>query len=565
MKKSLMFVAVAAAGMLASCSSDSLTAGSDPEIKTPVQDELVPIEIGVATNQIKASTRGTGTAGGTDVDGDENIWRGERINVMMYQITDELPTFNPTLGGANGTTELYNNISMVTPLKDENKSSGIAKEPKNPAQIGGHDPQYQYTVKYYPPTGRSDFWGYYLGGYGYTAPPAAPAAGDAAGNGDLKMYTDAATLTAETDDPASATCVATAFEITGTHDLLVGQAPTNDPTAYSAKAARAGVQPNIAFKHLLSRLKFKVKPGLSNGDGIKVTAIKVRSLTTGKMIVAYKYKDGEGDVAEPTRIVWDPAQTDLNYKALPQLELKQRNAGTGAMEDLDEVELEWADATLDVYTPVAAGETLNAGTTYYTFDGVDTYTPYEATGEEGPVAADTYFELTPASPAHGELKSVGEALIVAPQAKYEIEVDYEMDVKTAREWYNVIPAVYTQVPAGTALTEGNTYYTSNTGAGEFVAGAAAIADASTYELTTPAVLGNDEGELVGDDTTYYGKLITDLVRTATTGDPATPKDFAAGDSYLITITLYGPEEIKITTTLDAWDTSDQDIEIGQDE
>ena len=470
-----MFVAVAAAGMLASCSSDSLTAGSDPEIKTPVQDELVPIEIGVATNQIKASTRGTGTAGGTDVAGDENIWRGERINVMMYQITDELPTFNPTLGGANGSTPLYNNISMVTPLKEENISSGIAKEPANPAEIGGNNPQYTYTVKYYPPTGQSDFWGFYLGGFG----------GDAAGDGTIQMYPDA-TLATPTGTEADAKCVATNFIIDGTHDLLVGKAlseselttttspASTDPGAdaiYSAKAARQGIQPNIVFKHLLSRLQFKVKPGLSNGDGIKVTAIKVRSLTTGQMIVAYKYKDAGGNVDEPERIVWDPAQTALNYNdvALPQLALKQRNAGTGAMEDLDEVELDWT------------------------------------------------------------------------------------------------PAVYTAVANGTTLTLGVHYYTSNTGAGEFVSDGTEIADGTNFfELTTPAVIDLHEGDLTGGTTEYNDKLVTDLVRTTTDPQTSEALAFAAGESYLVTITLYGPEEIKITTTLTAWDPSDNDIQIGQD-
>jgi len=514
MKKYFLFAAVA--GMLASCSSESLTAGSDSKIEQPTQDDRVAIEIGVATTQQKGMTRGTGTTGGTGVAGDENIWRGERINVMMYQITNDLPTFNPTLGGANGTTALYNNTSMVTPLKEENIASGIAKEPSNAAQIGGHSPQYTYVVKYYPSTGQSDFWGYYLGGYGYTPAPAAPAAGDAAGDGTLTMYTDVDLADEHvTTDETGAVCVATGFVINGTHDLLVGQAPTGLPNAYSAKAARAGVQPDITFKHLLSRLKFQVKPGLASGNGIKVTALKVRSKKTGKMIVAYKYKNAEGPVAEPTRIVWtDEASTA--YDALPQLELKQRNAGTGAMEDLSPVTLTWNAGSPAVYTAVAAGSDLTDGNTYYTDNtgGGE----FVSDGSQTNVAADTYFELTtPAVPATGaKTTPVGEALIVAPQAKYQIEVDYEMDVQTAREWYQ--------------------------GSSDF-----------------------NEGNLVGPTTTYKAKLITDLVRTTTSGDPAAPVAFAEGESYLVTITLYGPEEIKITTTLDNWDTSDQDIKIGQDD
>ena len=82
MKKSFMFVAVAAAGMLASCSSDSLTAGPDPKIE-PTQEERVPIEIGVASVQTKASTRGSGAVG--DLDGDaNNVWKGQKINAFMF-------------------------------------------------------------------------------------------------------------------------------------------------------------------------------------------------------------------------------------------------------------------------------------------------------------------------------------------------------------------------------------------------------------------------------------------------------------------------------------------------
>ena len=81
MKKSFMFVAVAAAGMLASCSSDSLTAGPDPKIE-PTQEDLVPIEISVATPVARAATRGTGTVGGVGTG--DNKWYGQRINAFMF-------------------------------------------------------------------------------------------------------------------------------------------------------------------------------------------------------------------------------------------------------------------------------------------------------------------------------------------------------------------------------------------------------------------------------------------------------------------------------------------------
>jgi len=57
-------------------------------------------------------------------------------------------------------------------------------------------------------------------------------------------------------------------------------------------------------------------------------------------------------------------------------------------------------------------------------------------------------------------------------------------------------------------------------------------------------------------------LKADLVRTGTGGDHG--NTFTAGESYMINITLYGPEEIEITATLTPWTQSDDDINIGQD-
>jgi len=51
---------------------------------------------------------------------------------------------------------------------------------------------------------------------------------------------------------------------------------------------------------------------------------------------------------------------------------------------------------------------------------------------------------------------------------------------------DAVTAVYTQVTSGISLTKGKKYYTSSAGEGEFTAGENAIADESTYELTTPA-------------------------------------------------------------------------------
>ena len=72
----------------------------------------------------------------------------------------------------------------------------------------------------------------------------------------------------------------------------------------------------------------------------------------------------------------------------------------------------------------------------------------------------------------------GNAAKFTPAASTTYAVEYKVS--------DAVNAVYTQVTSGTTLTQGNKYYTSSTGEGEFTAGESATADGSTYELTTPA-------------------------------------------------------------------------------
>lgn len=62
---------------------------------------------------------------------------------------------------------------------------------------------------------------------------------------------------------------------------------------------------------------------------------------------------------------------------------------------------------------------------------------------------------------------------------------------------NAVDAVYTAVTNGTTLTNGGTYYTSNTGDGEFVATGSEMADGANYfSLTTPAVPAVDAYKVI---------------------------------------------------------------------
>jgi hypothetical protein len=243
MKKSFMFVAVAAAGMLASCSSDSLTAGPDPKIE-PTQEERVPIQLAVSSPSVRATTRGTGTVGG--VGNGENKWYGQTINAFMFE-KGILTLAKESEAGP----ELYNDAAMFTP--------GIAGNIPSPTPTDkGEAMLTDGTIKYYPPSGNFDFFGYHV---------------DDAKNGDLDTSADPWTVP---------------FGIDGSQDLMstkaaplawveltdAQKAKFDDQAAYeafadfySAKAARKEIQPVLKFDHLLSRLAFVIVPGNDNAGG----------------------------------------------------------------------------------------------------------------------------------------------------------------------------------------------------------------------------------------------------------------------------------------------------------
>ena len=307
------------------------------------------------------------------------------------------------------------------------------------------------------------------------------------------------------------------FAIDGTHDLMVAKAPTTanitgiDPTiftaealttnqeaeitadatlaarakanSYSATAARQGLQPDLVFKHVLSRLQFKVVAGNQKAAdcGVTVTAIKVRSKKTGQLIVAYDYS--KGAYVEADRIIWDAVKAEEAFdvvpaiaigdevtdnKYFPALALKERTSA--------------ADRTMKALTPV-------------TLTWADPTTPGTGT----------------------DIKSLGEALLVAPQDSYYIIVEYTINSGSEAAWYNNPPSDLTPGPI------------------------------------TP-----------GTDPVAQPPLESKVVRTTKESDGVTPKAFAAGESYLITITLYGPEQIKITATLTGWSQSDTDIAVDPD-
>ncbi len=290
--KKVFFYALAAVAMLSSCSSDNEGASNANEGKTP-------IKIGVSTNAT-LSTKGTGTVGG--VQGGENNWAGQTINVLMY----EKGTLTEATDGVDGPVLFNQDVDLFAPATG---SSDLAS-----CQDG--------AIKYYPPSGKFDFWGFHL---------------------------DDANVTYEKDDAAG--ILYANVKIDGSQDLMVADTKAltdeqlqalsgTDERIYSAYSARKGVDPELVFKHLLTRLQFTVNaddPNICEGGAspVRVKAIEVESKTTGKVVLAYT---GE-KVAE--RIIFDETAEFIS--------LKQRTADNAPLEALTEV------------APIAAGEVTPVG------------------------------------------------------------------------------------------------------------------------------------------------------------------------------------------------------------
>ncbi len=335
MKKSLFF-ALAVAGMLSSCSSEDAI-GTDVNVNN---GELVPIQLGLTTSAI---TRGSGTVGGVEGT-EENVWKNQTVNVFMLKQStlEEAEFILKDLDGNDLPAEkLFYNTPMYTP---DGVNSDLAK------RVDGQ-------LKYYPTQGNYDFWAYHVDEFGTTDPAVVSEPAD---ENNYKYVN---------------------IKLDGSQDVMVAKAvPSDDDIAalgagnetryYSAFAARRLVQPAMEFKHLLSRLQFNVKGGNTDAcapseSAVNVKSIQVKSLSTGKLVVAYT---GE----EMDQLIWDEGQ-----ELVPFI-LKQRAAGENEFKQLEAL------------TPVQP-----------------------ALGEDGQPTA----------------TRVGEALLVAPAEKYEMTILLSQNVQ----------------------------------------------------------------------------------------------------------------------------------------
>ena len=270
--KKMLFCAISAAAMLSACSSEENISSN------PAGEALTPkIQLGVST-AATATTRGTGTVGG--ITPEENVWAGQDLWIyMLNQNSMEVAEYvdsNPT--AVPNKRAIFDNKKFTAPVgageDEENKNKGIASTADG-------------CVEYYPTYGQFDFWGYRVDN-GCGGDPVVKTVND---NGEVVEAKDATRRVVDITIDGSQDIMAGKAVITEEEKAKLGNR-TND--YFSAYAARKGVQPNINFEHLLTRLTFHVKAGSksaagngTNTDPVNVTSISVEGKNKGQLTVAY--------------------------------------------------------------------------------------------------------------------------------------------------------------------------------------------------------------------------------------------------------------------------------------
>lgn len=545
MKKYYLFAALATAGLFAGCSADDTLAldnGGAPQVINDNEKAPIQLFIGGAAG----TTRGTGTVGSTEGDAN-NKWGGQKFKLMMLEKGKLSYALDEETGEA-----IYKSAVFTTPNQlagAEGDDSFTAVEVTGTTDDGG----ITTAVKYFPQDGSFDFWAYRLDG----------------AEGENEPAEDGDKLTVD-------------FTIDGSQDIMVSKATPNavqnadgtwgsknvsDERVFSAYSVRREVTPKLSFNHLLTRLVFKVKAsgqlsgteGKENPDAIKVTAIKVKSLATGKLAVAWT-----PDAGVENAIEWTPeseAELELQQRAY-----KYQNA---------EVEFVALDGSNSGYYKYIKSTSNPECETY--FDGdteiYTTTTPSYSKGyPTGGTKADDVLEekgnfngyyvavilkdrvktetadvsenLEPLDPVIPMLEDnteeiggtqVGEALLVAPQETYQMVIELSQRVPTEQAIYDYTYEGKNDANVGNEIL----YFMSQEDANAYEAAE------GEQEIAAAADKGNPKKErktvTTKAETKTFTKPLTLTLGSSEIGNTATPIPFEANKSYTIKVTLAGQE------------------------
>lgn len=193
-------------------------------------------------------------------------------------------------------------------------------------------------------------------------------------------------------------------------------------SVYSAKVARKDIQPNLSFKHMLTRLTFDAKAMIdefaeSEESEVRIKSIRVKSKTEGKLVATYGAQPGAPETA-PIVTALETTSDDYSW-----LELKARKhaaPGTPAYTDNNTTLVSLVEAD-NAYVP-----TLITETDYYTAG------------------------IAIAAPA-GPATEIGEALLVIPEAGgiYDLEIEIEQTVPGREEADGTAIDKYKEIKTGT--------------------------------------------------------------------------------------------------------------------
>ena len=258
MKKLYVYVALAAMGVMAACSKNDNVDPQGNGGNTVIDDNSpVAVELGVKGIDLDVNVS-------SKAQGSVDAWDASQT-LYVYAIDRSDAQF------AN--TPLIDNISASSPATGAQNNVLNLVQPASAGEYAGEYFYFQGSTVY-------DFYGYYVD----DAVEGTPTPSRTDGTITLPItITGAQDIMLAKADPA--------VDIEASTDPNKGQVTSE--TAYSAFAARRGVQPTLEFQHQLARFTFNIVPGSASGDLITVTAIELQSNTTGTLQIAPAVEAGQ--------------------------------------------------------------------------------------------------------------------------------------------------------------------------------------------------------------------------------------------------------------------------------
>ena len=331
--KKIAMITAAALGVLAACSKTEVKP-QQPE--TPVDDTApVAVQFGLAAPQSTVSTKASGTVGG--ITDDTNVWNGQKVYVLGFKRSTEDFT--------NAATDAFIwNISAVA-TADQGDGSNAPLEVLNPNPDPDASGEQTPEPFYFQGDEVYDFYGYYID--------------------DAYLDEDEEDSPADPVPVSEASRIYVPFTINGGQDLMVAMADPaadiegtevkNPANAYSAYAARRGVQPTLPFEHQLARFTFEIVPGSSSANTILVDSIKIQTKTKGNLVVV-----GENRGVQ-----------DVDAESVAWLSLMQKRADSGTPGELEKLTPVGPAAFDD--TPDAEQDTTSIGESIMVIPGETSY------------------------------------------------------------------------------------------------------------------------------------------------------------------------------------------------